>query len=341
MRIAIVGTGISGLVCAHLLDPDHDVTVFEAADRVGGHSNTVDVELPGPGGITEHHAVDTGFIVLNDRNYPGFVRLLDRLDVGSRTSAMSFSVGSERRGIEYRGSNLNTLYAQRSNLLRPSFTRMLIDIVRFDRAARALLAGQTDLADDATDPEIDASISLEDFVAAGGYSRRFRDDFLIPFGASIWSADPATFLRFPAVAYCRFMDNHGLLQLRGMPTWRTVAGGSRDCTDPCAPAPPSPRSCAGSTRIGPSAGASRWRPTPGGRSCSTPWCSPGTPTRASSCSAIRPQPSARCWAPSGTNPTWQPCTPTTASCPAVPERGRAGTTTSEPVRAARRRSPTG
>jgi predicted NAD/FAD-binding protein len=228
MQIAIVGTGISGLLSAHLLDPDHDVTVFEAADRVGGHSNTVDVELPGRGGSVEHHAVDTGFIVFNDRNYPGFVRLLDRLGVGTRTSEMTFSVSSERRGLEYRGSNLNTLYAQRSNLLRPSFTRMLVDIVRFDRAARALLAGETDLADEAADPEVDESISLEDFVAAGGYSRRFRDDFLVPFGASIWSADPETFLQFPAVAYCRFMDNHGLLQLRGMPTWRTVAGGSRE-----------------------------------------------------------------------------------------------------------------
>ena len=136
MRIAIVGTGISGLVCAHLLDPIHEVTVLEAGDRVGGHTNTVDVELPGPDGTTEHLAVDTGFIVFNERNYPGFIRLLDRLGVASRVSDMSFSVSSEQTGLEYRASNLNTLSAQRSNLLRPSVSRMLVDILRFDRAAR-------------------------------------------------------------------------------------------------------------------------------------------------------------------------------------------------------------
>ena len=217
MRIAIVGTGISGLVCAHLLDPGHEVTVYEASRYVGGHTNTVDVELPGTDGKTEHHAIDTGFIVFNDRNYPNFVRLLDRLGVASQPSEMSFSVRCEDRGLEYRGSNLNTLFAQRSNLLRPSFTRMLVDIVRFDRAARRLIA------DDA-----DESISLAEFVEHGHYSRHFRDDFLIPFGASIWSADPETFLEFPAAAYCRFMNNHGLLELRNMPTWRTVSGGSRE-----------------------------------------------------------------------------------------------------------------
>src|SRR4051812_15209614 len=124
MRIAIVGSGISGLVCAHLLDPDHDVTVFEAGSWVGGHTNTVDVEVPRPGGGTEHHAVDTGFIVFNERNYPNFGRLLERLEVPSQASEMSFSVSSDHSGMEYRGTNLNTLYAQRTNLLKPSFTRM-------------------------------------------------------------------------------------------------------------------------------------------------------------------------------------------------------------------------
>jgi predicted NAD/FAD-binding protein len=216
MRIAIVGTGISGLVCAHLLDPDHDVTVFEAGSYVGGHTNTVDVELPGPDGSVEHHAVDTGFIVFNDRNYPNFVRLLDRLEVASQPSEMSFSVRNERTGAEYRGTNLNTLYAQRTNLLKPSFNRMLVDILRFNRQARRLLA---EGGDDTT--------SLAELVDRGGYSTRFRDDFLVPLGASIWSADPETFLEFPAAAYCRFMDNHGLLELRGISQWRTVTGGSQ------------------------------------------------------------------------------------------------------------------
>ena len=216
MRIAIVGTGISGLTCAHLLDPAHDVTVFEAGSWVGGHTNTVDVELPAPDGTVERHAVDTGFIVFNERNYPNFVTLLDRLGVASQPSEMSFSVRNERTGLEYRGTNLNTLYAQRANALRPSFTRMLLDIVRFNRRARRLVTEGADL-----------DLSLEQFIEQGGYSQRFRDDFLVPLGASIWSADPETFLRFPAEAYCRFMGNHGLLELRGLPTWRTVTGGSR------------------------------------------------------------------------------------------------------------------
>ena len=216
MRIAIVGTGISGLVCAHLLDPDHDVTVFEAGSWIGGHTNTVDVELPGTDGEVEHHAVDTGFIVFNERNYPNFVTLLDRLGVASQPSEMSFSVRNEATGLEYRGTNLNTLYAQRSNLLRPSFSRMLVDILRFNRTARRLVAEGTD-----------DELSLAELVERGGYSRRFRDDFLVPLGASIWSADPETFLQFPAEAYCRFMGNHGLLELRGLPTWRTITGGSR------------------------------------------------------------------------------------------------------------------
>ncbi len=216
MRIAIVGTGISGLVCAHLLDPDHDVTVFEAGSWVGGHTNTVDVELPGADGTVQHHAVDTGFIVFNDRNYPNFIKLLERLDVASQPSEMSFSVSSELTGMEYRGTNLNTLYAQRSNLLKPSFTRMLIDILRFNRRARRLVAEGGDEA-----------VSLADFIEQGGYSQRFTDDFLVPLGASIWSADPETFLEFPAAAYCRFMDNHGLLELAGISQWRTVKGGSQ------------------------------------------------------------------------------------------------------------------
>lgn len=211
-----MGSGISGLVCAHLLDPVHDVTLLEAGPRLGGHTNTVDIELPAVGGGVEHHAVDTGFIVFNERNYPNFIKFLDRLGVASQPSEMSFSVACERSGVEYRGSNLNTLYAQRSNLLRGSFHRMLLDIVRFNRSAQRLLA------------EGDESLeSLAEFVDRGRYSTRFRDEFLIPLGAAIWSADPRTFLDFPAGTYARFMDNHGLLGVRGIPPWRTVTGGAR------------------------------------------------------------------------------------------------------------------
>lgn len=219
MKIAIIGSGIAGLTCAHLLDPDHEVTVFEAGDRVGGHTNTVDVDVPDRSGQSRSVAVDTGFIVFNEGNYPNFITLLARLGVASQHSEMSFSVMSASTGLEYRGTNLNTLYAQRRNILRPSFTRMLIDIFRFNRAGRAALEDPGSFTE---------SMSLRDFVEERRYSQRFVDEFLIPFGSAIWSADPGTFLEFPAATYFRFMENHGLLGLQGIPTWRTVTGGSRE-----------------------------------------------------------------------------------------------------------------
>jgi uncharacterized protein len=220
MRIAIVGTGISGLVCAHRLAPHHELTIFEADDRLGGHTNTVRVDLD-----DETHHVDTGFIVHNDRNYPELVALLEELGVTTQPSTMSFSVSEPTSGLEYRGTNLNTVFAQRSNLARPWFLRMLADIVRFNRAARRLLAdADAGSGSGAAAPD---GPSLQEFLVAGRYSRAFVDRFLVPLGASIWSADPESFTRFPAVAYARFMDNHGLLHLRGMPQWRTITGGSQ------------------------------------------------------------------------------------------------------------------
>jgi predicted NAD/FAD-binding protein len=212
MRIAIVGTGISGLVCAHLLHPDHDLTIFEANDYIGGHTNTVRVDLD-----DETHHVDTGFIVHNDRNYPNLVRLLGELGVATQPSEMSFSVADARTGLEYRGTNLNTLFAQRRNLARPAFLRMLAEIVRFNRAARGLTAPAG---------EADENESLASFLERGGYSRTFIEQFVVPLGSSIWSADPETFTQFPVRAYARFMDNHGLLDLRHQPRWRTITGGS-------------------------------------------------------------------------------------------------------------------
>jgi predicted NAD/FAD-binding protein len=219
VKIAVIGSGISGLTCAHLLDPDHDVTVFEAGERVGGHTNTVDVVVPNRSGQLHSVAVDTGFIVFNEGNYPNFITLLDRLGVASQQSEMSFSVMAASTGLEYRGTNLNTLYAQRRNILSASFTRMLIDIVRFNRAGRAALDQPDSFPD---------LMTLREFVAKRTYSKRFVSEFLIPFGAAIWSADPETFLEFPASTYFRFMENHGLLGLQGIPTWRTVTGGSRE-----------------------------------------------------------------------------------------------------------------
>jgi predicted NAD/FAD-binding protein len=226
MKIAIVGTGVSGLVAAHMLHPHHEITVFESGARIGGHANTVDVEVDG-----RSVAVDTGFIVYNDRNYPGFRALLDRLRVATQPAEMSFSVSDARTGIEFRGSNLNAIFAQRRNLANPSFLRLLADITRFNRAARRLVAGETRWNGPDRLPggglDAHAEESLADFVGRARYSQSFVRQFLVPFGASIWSADPATFMRFPVRAYARFMHNHGLLELAGRPEWRTVTGGSR------------------------------------------------------------------------------------------------------------------
>ncbi len=208
--IAVVGSGVAGLVAAHYLHRRARVTLFESAAMVGGHVNTVEVT---EGSRT--HAIDTGFIVFNERNYVGFSALLDELGVESQPSEMSFSFTSSATGLEYRGSSLNTLLAKRSNILRPSFARMMADIPRFNRNAKRLI-------DDG-----DLSLSLRDFLAAGRYSTSFVDDYLIPLGASIWSADPHTFADFPVASLARFFDRHGLLSLSGRPQWRTITGGAR------------------------------------------------------------------------------------------------------------------
>jgi predicted NAD/FAD-binding protein len=232
VRIAIVGTGVSGLVAAHHLHRDHDLTVFEADSRMGGHANTVEVEVDD----AVHH-VDTGFIVYNEANYPGFVALLAELGVATQPTAMSFSVSDARSGLEYRGSNLNTLFAQRRNLASPSFLRLLTEIARFNRAARKLVAHETrwdgadrlparDAADDETGDE-----AIEAFLQRGRYSSSFVEQFVVPFGSAIWSADPSTFTRFPIRSYARFMHNHGLLGLAATTQWRTITGGSRRYVD--------------------------------------------------------------------------------------------------------------
>ncbi len=215
MRIAIVGTGVSGLVSAHLLSRQHEVTVFEAEDRPGGHAHTVRVDL-----TDETHEVDTGFLVYNDRNYPGLVRLFEQLGVATKASDMSFGVTDDISGIEWRGTSFATVFAQRRNVLRPSFLRMLADVARFNRTARGLLAGAPDL-----------TVSLADLLETGRWSSQFVDWYLIPMGSSIWSADPRTFLEMPAASFARFFDNHGLLTYGDQPSWRTVVGGSRHYVD--------------------------------------------------------------------------------------------------------------
>ena len=209
-RIAIVGTGIAGNVVAHKLHAEHDITVYEANDYTGGHSNTVDVPTA-DGSIP----VDTGFIVFNDRTYPNFIDLLDQLDVPSQKSNMSFSVQTEAGKVEYNGSTLNSLFAQRRNILRPSFHRMVRDILRFNREASASL--RVDRLES----------SLDEYLRAGSYSREFVNHYLIPMGAAIWSAEPEKMFSMPARFFIRFFENHGLLSVKNRPTWRVIKGGSR------------------------------------------------------------------------------------------------------------------
>ncbi|WP_373188029.1 NAD(P)/FAD-dependent oxidoreductase [Halopseudomonas sp.] len=217
MRIAIVGSGISGLVCAHLLARKHEVTVFEAADWIGGHTHTVDVEVAGQG-----YAIDTGFIVFNDWTYPNFIKLLDQLGVGSRPTEMSFSVNEPATGLEYNGNNLNSLFAQRRNLISPAFLGMVRDILRFNRQAAA----------DLDNGAIDADITLGEYLRAKGYGQRFTDHYIIPMGAAIWSMPLDDMLAFPLQFFVRFFRNHGLLSVSDRPQWRVVEGGSRSYIAP-------------------------------------------------------------------------------------------------------------
>ncbi len=214
MRIAIVGAGIAGLHCASLLNGHHEITVFESDTRLGGHSNTVDVELEG-----RRFSVDTGFIVFNHRNYPNFSALIDRLGVESMPAPMSFSVRCDRTGMEYGGRSIGGLLAQPLNLLRPSFLRMVRDIARLGRTGSELLAS------------IGEHDTLADLCESGRFSRAFVDYYLLPMGAAIWSAPRDAMLRFPAKFFLRFFDNHGMLDLRHRPQWRTICGGSRRYVD--------------------------------------------------------------------------------------------------------------
>jgi predicted NAD/FAD-binding protein len=213
MKIAIIGSGIAGNVVAHHLHRAHDITVFESASHIGGHTHTHEVELDG-----ERHQIDTGFIVFNDWTYPNFIALLHELGVESQPSAMSFSVRNEISGLEYNGTSLNSLFAQRLNLLRPSFHRIIRDILRFNRCAPQIL-------------DLKEEFALGDYLARERYSRPFIDNYLIPMGAAIWSTDPARMLSFPAQFFVRFFHNHGMLSVDQRPQWRAIRGGSARYVD--------------------------------------------------------------------------------------------------------------
>ena len=217
MRIAIIGSGIAGLTNAYLLNRNHAITLFEAGDWVGGHTHTVDIEVDG-----RPYAIDTGFIVFNDWTYPNFIRLIEQLGVGYKATEMSFSVTDPRSGVEYNGHTLNSLFAQRSNLLSPKFFGMLRDILRFNREA----------LDDLQQQRIDAVTSLGDYLKQRGYGERFIQHYIVPMGAAIWSMSLADMLGFPLQFFLRFFNNHGLLSVSNRPQWCVVEGGSRSYVAP-------------------------------------------------------------------------------------------------------------
>jgi predicted NAD/FAD-binding protein len=212
MRLAIIGGGVSGLVCAHTLHAQHELVLFEAGDEPGGHANTVRVETDS--GACD---VDTGFIVFNDRNYPNFERLLDDLEVPTQPSQMSFGV-SDGADFEYSSASPNGLFASRGNIVKPSFHRMLADLVRFNRQAVELLGSEEDP-------------TLREWLAARRYSNAFVERLIVPQAAAVWSADPEQMWSFPARFLVEFFDNHGMLGFRDRPRWRTITGGSRRYVD--------------------------------------------------------------------------------------------------------------
>ena len=234
MHIAIIGSGIAGLSCAHALTRSGEdrVTVYEAAGYLGGHTNTIDLTLDG---IT--HPVDTGFLVFNERTYPRLIKLLAELGVTTVASEMSFSVslGGE---IEWAGTSLATVFAQPANLLRPRFLRMLADILRFNRAATRIAApgaagatpsdGSAGLGAGGLAAAAGEARSLGEFLTQGGYSAAFRDWYLLPMAGAIWSCPTRTMLDYPVATFARFCLNHGLLQVTDRPQWRTVQGGARE-----------------------------------------------------------------------------------------------------------------
>ena len=217
MKIAVIGSGISGLASAYYLSKAHEVTVFEADDRIGGHTATVDVKLG-----TRRYAIDTGFIVFNDWTYPNFIALMDELGVTSKPTSMGFSVNEEASGLEYSGSSLDTLFAQRSNLLSWSFLSMVRGILRFNKEAIAELEAGS-LTQDET---------LGSYLDRRGYSEAFKRQYLVAMGSAIWSADCDTIMEFPVSFFVRFFKNHGLLSVKNRPQWRVIEGGSREYLRP-------------------------------------------------------------------------------------------------------------
>jgi len=209
-NIAIVGSGISGLTAGYLLSQHHNITLFEANDYLGGHTATVDISID-----NRNYALDTGFIVFNNRTYPNFLKLLSRIGVNKQKTEMSFSVKHLLSGLEYNGHSINSLFAQRRNLLRPKFWRMVRDILRFNKETVAALKRGDDL-----------SLTLGEYIAQNNYSDGFRDFYIIPMGAAIWSASTDVMMNFPLEFFLKFFNNHGMLSVDDRPVWRVLSDGS-------------------------------------------------------------------------------------------------------------------
>lgn len=216
MKIAIIGSGISGLTCGHYLHQQHDVTIFEANDYIGGHTATVDVELNG-----QCYAIDTGFIVYNDRTYPNFIQMMNEIGIRGVATQMSFSVRNDANGLEYNGHTITTLFAQKRNWFKPSFYRFIREILRFNRLAKAA----------AHDAE-DSVQTLGEFLHHHQFSGYFCENYILPMGAAIWSSSLADMRAFPLTFFLRFFLNHGLLDITDRPQWYVIEGGSRAYIEP-------------------------------------------------------------------------------------------------------------
>lgn len=213
MKIAIIGSGIAGNTLAHHLYKNHDITVYEANSHIGGHTHTHDIEID-----NKKYTVDTGFIVFNDRTYPEFIQLLEAHHVAWQPSNMSFSVRCETTGLEYNGTTLNSLFAQRSNLFKPSFYQMIRDILRFNKTSLELL--------DLNNKDYGNEVAMGDYLKQNNYGECFINQYIIPMGAAIWSTDATQMLQFPARFFVRFFHHHGMLSVNNRPQWRTITGGS-------------------------------------------------------------------------------------------------------------------
>ena len=211
-KIAVVGTGISGLIAAYLLSPKNEVEVFESNNYIGGHTRTITVEID-----SQSYPIDTGFIVYNEWTYPNFMKVLAKNRIQSQSTNMSFSLSCEETGLEYNGTSFNGLFAQKKNLLRPSYYKMVYDIIRFNREAKNFLKESKE-----------SKISFDKFLKNLNFDRNIQDFYIYPMASAIWSAAPAMIAQAPFQFFARFFDNHGMLNIQDRPKWRVIQGGSRE-----------------------------------------------------------------------------------------------------------------